>query len=46
MAIRQALNIESGLNDGLSLPFFVLALAAAVETAETGAPNLVEVFAG
>ena len=44
-AIRQALNIESGLNDGLALPFFVLALAAAVETAETGAPSLVEVFA-
>ena len=44
-AIRQALNIESGLNDGLALPFFVLALAAAVETAESGAPGLVEVFA-
>ena len=43
--IRQALNIESGLNDGLALPFFVLALAAAVETAESGAPGLVEVFA-
>ena len=44
-AIRQALNIESGLNDGLALPFFVLALAAAVESAESGAPGLVEVFA-
>ena len=44
-AIRQALNIESGLNDGLALPFFVLALAAAVESAEPGAPGLVEVFA-
>lgn len=44
-AIRQALNIESGLNDGLALPFFVLALAAAVEAAESGAPGLVEVFA-
>ena len=44
-AIRQALNIESGLNDGLALPFFVLALAAAVETTESGAPGLVEVFA-
>jgi NhaP-type Na+/H+ or K+/H+ antiporter len=29
--VRQALNIESGLNDGLALPFFVLALAAAAE---------------
>ena len=44
-AIRQALNIESGLNDGLALPFFVLALAAAVESAESGAPGLVGVFA-
>ncbi len=44
-AIRQTLNIESGLNDGLALPFFVLALAAAVETAESGATGLVEVFA-
>ena len=42
--IRQALNIESGLNDGLALPFFVLALAAAVETADPAAPGLVEVF--
>lgn len=44
-AIRQALNIESGLNDGLALPFFVLALAAAIESSESGAPGLVEVFA-
>ncbi len=43
-AIRQALNIESGLNDGLALPFFVLALAAAVETTDAGAPDIVEVF--
>ena len=45
-AIRQALNIESGLNDGLALPFFVLALARRViESSESGAPGLVEVFA-
>ncbi len=43
-AIRQALNVESGLNDGLALPFFVLALATAVETADAGAPGVVEVF--
>jgi NhaP-type Na+/H+ or K+/H+ antiporter len=44
-AIRQALNIESGLNDGLALPFFVLALAAALETEGIDGPGLVEVFA-
>jgi NhaP-type Na+/H+ or K+/H+ antiporter len=27
--VRQGLNVESGLNDGMSLPFFVLVLAAA-----------------
>src|SRR5436305_12802936 len=27
--VRQRLNVESGLNDGMSLPFFVLFLAAA-----------------
>jgi NhaP-type Na+/H+ or K+/H+ antiporter len=27
--VRQGLNVESGLNDGMSLPFFVLFLAAA-----------------
>jgi NhaP-type Na+/H+ or K+/H+ antiporter len=36
-SIRQALNIESGLNDGLALPFFVLALAAVVELETSGA---------
>jgi NhaP-type Na+/H+ or K+/H+ antiporter len=42
--IRGALNVESGLNDGLALPFFLLALAAAVE-ADTGAgQSVVEVF--
>ncbi len=42
-SIRQALNIESGLNDGLALPFFLLALAAAEEF-ETGTPAPFEVF--
>jgi len=35
--IRQALNVESGLNDGLSVPFLFLFLALAVEqTTEAG----------
>ena len=44
-AIRQALNIESGLNDGLALPFFVLALGAAIETEGVAGPGLIEAFA-
>lgn len=43
--IREALNIESGLNDGLALPFFILALAAAVEADTTTSVDVVEVFA-
>jgi NhaP-type Na+/H+ or K+/H+ antiporter len=43
-AIRQALNIESGLNDGLALPFFLLALAAAAEAEHVGAESVAEVF--
>ena len=43
-AIRQALNIESGLNDGLALPFFVLALAAAIETEGVHGPDVLEAF--
>lgn len=34
--VREGLNVESGLNDGLSLPFFVLALAAAVPSSGNG----------
>jgi NhaP-type Na+/H+ or K+/H+ antiporter len=33
--IRQALNIESGLNDGISLPLFVVLLAAALAVEES-----------
>lgn len=33
--IRQALNIESGLNDGISLPLFVVFLAAALAVEES-----------
>jgi NhaP-type Na+/H+ or K+/H+ antiporter len=43
-AIRQALNIESGLNDGLALPFFVLALGAAIQTEDVAGPGLLEAF--
>jgi NhaP-type Na+/H+ or K+/H+ antiporter len=42
--IRQSLNIESGLNDGLALPFFVLALAAAAEAEHVGTEGVAEVF--
>lgn len=43
--IRDALNIESGLNDGLALPFFLLVLAAAVEADAGGGQGVFEVFA-
>jgi NhaP-type Na+/H+ or K+/H+ antiporter len=42
--IRQALNVESGLNDGLALPFFTLALAAAAETSHASTTGILEVF--
>jgi NhaP-type Na+/H+ or K+/H+ antiporter len=42
--VRQSLNVESGLNDGMALPFFTLALAAAVETAGAAGPGVVEVL--
>ena len=35
--IRQALNVEAGLNDGLSVPFLALFVALAVEEAVAGA---------
>jgi NhaP-type Na+/H+ or K+/H+ antiporter len=44
-AVRQALNIESGLNDGLALPFFVLALGAAVQTEGVHGTGVLEAFA-
>lgn len=40
--VRGGLAVESGLNDGLALPFFVLALAAAGEG--HGHPGVVETF--
>ena len=40
--VRQGLNVESGLNDGIALPFFVLLLAAA--TGDTESAGVGEVF--
>lgn len=40
--VRQGLNVESGLNDGIALPFFVVLLAAA--TGDTGGAGAGEVF--
>ncbi|WP_327122018.1 cation:proton antiporter [Streptomyces sp. NBC_01341] len=40
--VRGGLGVESGLNDGLALPFFVLALAAAGE--DYGRTGVVETF--
>jgi len=40
--VRGGLSVESGLNDGLALPFFVLALAAAGEG--QGHPGVAETF--
>lgn len=34
--VREGLNVESGLNDGMALPFFALALAATAPQAEGG----------
>ena len=41
--VRQGLNVESGLNDGIALPFFVVLLAAA--TGDTESAGAGEVFA-
>src|SRR5829696_5591788 len=40
--IRQGLNVESGLNDGIALPFFVVLLAAATGDSDGARP--VQVF--
>jgi NhaP-type Na+/H+ or K+/H+ antiporter len=41
-SVRQGLNVESGLNDGIALPFFVVLLAAA--TGDTESAGAAEVF--
>ena len=45
MRIRQALNVEAGLNDGLSVPFLMVFIALALETAE-GAGAVLTRFLG
>jgi len=42
--VRSALNIESGLNDGISVPFFTLFLALAINEGDAGAPSEWVVF--
>jgi sodium/hydrogen antiporter len=42
-SIRQALNVESGLNDGIAVPFYLVALdLAKAEAASTGTTRLVQ----
>jgi NhaP-type Na+/H+ or K+/H+ antiporter len=41
--VRQGLNVESGLNDGIALPFFVVLLAAS--TGDSESVGVAEVFA-
>ena len=43
--IRQALNVEAGLNDGLSVPFLMLFIALAAQTTE-GASTVLARFLG
>ena len=42
MRIRQALNVEAGLNDGLSVPFLLFFIALAAAKIEGGAASLLQ----
>ncbi len=42
MKIRQALNVEAGLNDGLSVPFLLFFMALAAAKIEGGAASLLQ----
>jgi NhaP-type Na+/H+ or K+/H+ antiporter len=42
MRIRQALNVEAGLNDGLSVPFLLFFIALAAAKIEGGAASLMQ----
>ena len=42
MRIRQALNVEAGLNDGLSVPFLMFFIALAAARIEGGAASLMQ----
>lgn len=39
--VRQALNVESGLNDGLAVPFFLVSLDLSMSTLEGSVPSAV-----
>jgi len=39
--VRQALDVESGLNDGLAVPFFLVALDISLNTLDGGVPSAV-----
>ena len=39
--VRQALDVESGLNDGLAVPFFLVAMDISMATLESGVPSAV-----
>jgi NhaP-type Na+/H+ or K+/H+ antiporter len=41
--VRQALNVESGINDGLITPVVLIAIAGLEEHADEGAPNIPKV---
>jgi NhaP-type Na+/H+ or K+/H+ antiporter len=45
-AIRQGLNVESGLNDGIALPIILVLLAAAEESASGGSFGMLLSFIG
>lgn len=40
-SVRQALDVESGLNDGLAVPFFLVALDISLSTLKGGVPSAV-----
>jgi len=42
MRVRQALNVEAGLNDGLSVPFLLFFIALAAAKIESGAASLAQ----
>src|SRR5271157_1523473 len=42
MPVRQALNVEAGLNDGLSVPFLLFFMAIAAAKIECGAASLLQ----
>lgn len=42
MCVRQALNVEAGLNDGLSVPFLLFFMALAAAKIEGGAASLLQ----